>query len=224
LLKVSQDPELNFSDGDVLVFLHKPGNSRRLASFRLHAEYLATTGFQSLVNQSVTAPLPTHWALPARPSSQLSATVKELYLPAPAGADKDACSRHNLATRNFLAWLYDRPLVGKTLGAALVDVMDQAQIHRPNDIAANKRDMLAYLDRRGYMDFRECVDHALAALQLAESCQMESLWVNAFSHCVGMHHALPASIEFDVSDLSIHGAVRLVLTHSRLLEAPPRQG
>lgn len=164
----------------------------------------------------MTAPLPTHWALPARPSGQHSATVRELYLPAPAGADRDASSRHQLATRNFLAWLYDRPLVGKTLGTALVDVMDQAQMHRPNDIAANKRDMFAYLDRRGYMDFRECVDHALAALHLAESYQMESLWVNAFSHCVGMHHALPASIEFDVSDFSVHGVRRIVLTLSRL--------
>lgn len=199
LLKILQDPELNFSDGDILIFLHESGSSRRGASFRVHAEFLATTGFQSLVDQSVTAPVPTHWAMPARPNAQLSSTVRELYLPAPPGADRDAIARHQLTTRNFFAWLYDRPLTGKTLGASLLDVMDRANIYRPNDTNSNHRDMIAYLDRRGYMDFRECVDHALAALHLAERCQMEALWVNAFSHCVGMNHGLHASIEFDVS-------------------------
>lgn len=81
----------------------------------------------------------------------------------------------------------------------MVDAVTKAYTYRPNHAELNNRDMLAYLDRRGYMDFRECVDHALAVLQLAESCRMESLWVNAFSHCVGMHHGLRASIEYNVS-------------------------
>ena len=80
-----------------------------------------------------------------------------------------------------------------------MDVMTRAYLYRPGDIESNKKDMLAYLDRRGYMDFRECVDHALAALHLAESFQMEALWINAFAHSVGMNHALHTSIEFDVS-------------------------
>jgi hypothetical protein len=199
LTKAWQDPELNFSDGDVLVFLHECGVSRKRASFRLHAEFLATTGFQSLIDQCVTAPISTHWALPAKPPGQPTPVLHELYLPAPADADKGGIARHHLATRNFFAWLYDRPLTGKTLGASLVDVMSRAYLYRPSDAELNKKDMLAYLDRRGYMDFRECVDHALAALQLAESFQMEALWVNAFAHSVGMNHALHASIEFDVS-------------------------
>ena len=150
--------------------------------------------------------------MPASPSGELSTTVRELYLPPPNDADKDAIPRHNLATRNFFAWLYDRPLAGKTLGASMVDAMTKAYTYRPNHAELNNRDMLAYLDRKGYLDFRECVDHALAVLQLAESCRMESLWVNAFSHCVGMHHGLRASIEFDVSYPSSACVNRLNLT------------
>jgi hypothetical protein len=199
LLKVLQDPELNFPDGDVLVFLHEPGSSRRGASFRLHAELIATTGFQSLVDRCVVAPIPTHWAMPPRPDGQTATTVNELYLPAPQDADKETISRHHLATRNLFAWLYDRPMTGKTLGAALVDVLSRAHLYRPNAPETNNRDMLAYLDRRGYIDFRECVDHALAALRLAETFGLEDLWVNAFAHCVGLNHSLHMSIEFDVS-------------------------
>lgn len=59
--------------------------------------------------------------------------------------------------------------------------------------------MVAYLDRRGYSDFRECVDHALAALLVAETYEIEPLWVDAFAHAVGMHHGLHHSVEFEVS-------------------------
>ena len=199
LLSSRQDPELNFTDGDVLVFLHEPDSSRKRASFRLHADYLATTGFQSLVDQSVTASAPTHWALPSRPDGPSGATIHELFLSAAPDADRVAIARHHLATRNFFAWLYDRPMTGKTLGASLEDVMSRANLYRPNDVESNQRDIIAYLNRRGYMDFRECVDHALAALHLAERFQMEALWVNAFAHCVGMNLSLHTSIEFDVS-------------------------
>jgi hypothetical protein len=146
----------------------------------------------------VSAPTPTHWALPAGRNGQLGVAVKELYLPAPKDADKATVARYHLATRNFFAWLYDRPLTGKTLGASLVDVLNRAHTYRPSDAEANNKEMLAYLDRRGYTDFRECVDHALAALYVAENFQMEALWVNAFAHCVGMNHSLHASTEFDV--------------------------
>ena len=66
------------------------------------------------------------------------------------------------------------------------------------------------------MDFRECVDHALAALHLAESFQMEFLWVNAFSHSVGMNHVLHASIEFHVSYSTTFPTWCLPLTVTRL--------
>jgi hypothetical protein len=153
--------------------------------------------------------------MPARPNGQASTTVHELGLPAPRDADEDAIQRHHLATRNFFAWLYDRPLTGETLGASLVDVMRRANLYRPNDAESNKRAMLAYLDRRGYADFRECVDHALSALYLAESFQFEALWVDAFAHCVGMNNSLHTSIEFEVSRSITFGACCAHLTSSR---------
>lgn len=213
MLRICQDPELNFIDGDLLVFLHKPEVYEEAPSFQLHAEYLSSIGFKSLVDQSVVASLPAHWAKPARPYGHLSTTVHKLYLPAPADADNDAVEQYRLAMRNFFACLYDRPMAGNTLGTSLEDVMNRAQHYRPNEA---QKDVLAYMNRRGYMDFRECVDHALAALYLAERFHMEALWVNAFAHCVGMNHSLPTSIEFDVSFLTPSCALPPPLTSNRL--------
>lgn len=91
-------------------------------------------------------------------------------------------------------------MTGKTLGASLEDVMNRVNLYRPGQLVANQSDMIAYLTRRGYLDFRECPDHALAALHLAEKFQIEALWVNAFAHCVGMNLGLHTSVEFNVSN------------------------
>ena len=144
--------------------------------------------------------------------SNLSSKPCELYLPTPPDADPGAERKHRLVVRNFFAWLHDRPLAGYTLGASLVHVMIQANLYRPDSAQSNTTDMLAYLERRGYNDFRECVDHALASLHLAETFEIEALWIDAFSHCVGMHHGLQTSVEFDVSVIpDFHSRLMLIL-------------
>jgi hypothetical protein len=55
--------------------------------------------------------------------------------------------------------------------------------------------MLEYMDHMGYLEFSHSPDYALGALQFAEYFQLEDLWVEAFSHCVGMNQILYMSTE-----------------------------
>jgi hypothetical protein len=126
-------------------------------------------------------------------------SVYGLYLPAPSDADNAAVVRHHLGTRNFFAWLYRRPLTGKRLGSSLVELLDRIHLYRPSAREANCKGVLDYLESSGYRDFRECVDHALAALVLAERFHIEDLWIDAFAHCVGMYQSLDSSVESAVS-------------------------
>ena len=103
-----------------------------------------------------------------------------------------------------MAWLYNLPLVGKTLGSSIVGLLSRLDEYRPLGGVKNQADLIAYLELQGYLDFRECSDHALATLYVAESCRIEKLWIDAFSHCVGLNHSLHASREFDVSTRRPH--------------------
>jgi hypothetical protein len=126
--------------------------------------------------------------------------LQELYIPAPQGAGLEDIFNHHITTRNFFAWLYNRPLAGRTLGKALADLKARVDVYRPDNGSQNKLEVVAYADNQKYLDFRECVDHSLAALYLAEKLHVEDLWIDAFSHCVGMsHRGLRSSIEFAVS-------------------------
>lgn len=48
----------------------------------------------------------------------------------------------------------------------------------------------------GYMDFSHSPDYALAGLQVADQFHLEDLWIDSFSHCVGMHSILFMSTEY----------------------------
>jgi hypothetical protein len=107
---------------------------------------------------------------------------------------------HHITTRNFFAWLYNRPLAGRTLGKALVGVKRRMDVYRPDHSSQNALEVVSYAESQRYLDFRECVDHALAALYTAEELEIEDLWVDAFSHCVGLsHRGLRSSVEYAVS-------------------------
>ena len=70
---------------------------------------------------------------------------------------------------------------------------------RSMEEATNQIDLMSYMEYQRYLDFRECADHALATLHFAEAFEIEHLWIDAFTHCVGMHHKLHDSLEFEVS-------------------------
>jgi hypothetical protein len=106
---------------------------------------------------------------------------------------------HHLDTRNLFAWIYNIPLTGKALGRSLVGLLKRLNLLRPREETTNQMDVMSYMEHQDYLDFRECADHALAALHFAEAFEIEHLWIDAFAHCVGMHHKLHDSLEFEVS-------------------------
>jgi hypothetical protein len=125
--------------------------------------------------------------------------MRAMYLSAPRGADLDATIDHHLGIRNFFAWLYNVPMAGRTLGRSLVDLKDHLDLYRPGQEERNQADIVTFADFQRYLDFRECVDHALAAMHFAEYCQVEDLWIDAFAHCVGMgHRGLRSSLEYPI--------------------------
>lgn len=122
----------------------------------------------------------------------------ELYLPAPDRTTLDTVFEHHTNTRNVFAFIYNLPLTGKTLGQSLVDLKQRLDIYRPE--ADNSAELIAYADSQRYLDFRECVDHALATVHLAEALKLEDLYVDAFTHCVGLcHRGIRDSPEYEVS-------------------------
>ena len=188
-----------------MVYLREPGQSSRGPAFRVHLAFLRVRGFESLLDSCVlrnsihaTAQCP----LPNCSGCDPQQPVQELYIPAPHGASLEDVFLHHITTRNFFAWLYNRPLAGRTLGSAITALKERLDIYRPGDNSQNTIEVLSYAEHQRYLDFRECVDHALAALFVSEKLQVEDLWVDAFAHCVGMsHRGLRSSVEYAVSTL-----------------------
>ena len=149
----------------------------------------------------VLPPVSTH---PQQDKGSYAASLKELYLPAPPHSDLDGTLDHHNATRNFFAWLYDIPQAGRALGPSLIALSQRIEDYRPGESQRNRAEVISYAESQNYLDFRECVDHALAALTFAEYLHEEDLWVDAFAHCVGLsHRGLYESIEYDVSQFLI---------------------
>jgi hypothetical protein len=214
-----QEPELCWPTGDCLVYLREPGQSSRGPAFRVHLPFLRVRGFESLVDRCVvrnSIHAAVQCALPNCSGCDPQQPVQELYIPAPHGATLEDIFLHHITTRNFFAWLYNRPLAGRTLGTALAALKARIDVYRPDDSSQNSLEVLSYAEHQRYLDFRECVDHALAALFVAEKLQVEDLWVDAFAHCVGMsHRGLRSSIEYSVSGPPVGHTFKAGLIFSR---------
>ena len=124
----------------------------------------------------------------------------DLFIPAPPGADKGQSFLYHLATRNLIAWVFQRSLVGDHLGGALVALLSSLHEFRlPGEDHVG--DLVAYLDEEGYLDMRGQPNHALAVLHLAEHFQLREMYIDAFAHCTGMNERLFLSSEFQVRRL-----------------------
>lgn len=132
------------------------------------------------------------------PPSELcnASNFHDLYIPAPPEYNRDEAYEYHVVTRSCFAMIFQKPIVGNRLGQALIAVLERLNEYRPNR-EENESDILEYMDGQGYLDFRECADHALAVLQFAEKFEMDSLWANAFAHCAGMNDILESSREFE---------------------------
>jgi hypothetical protein len=121
----------------------------------------------------------------------------ELFVPAPDDLSREAAFKWHIATRNFFAFIFGKPLVGEHLGQALVDLQERMHLFRSGQIN-NSQDFLVYADAQGYRDLVHSPDYALAMLYYTEHYKLRDLWIDAFVHCVGMNESLAESPEFAV--------------------------
>lgn len=121
----------------------------------------------------------------------------ELYIPAPPMATKEEALRYHIATRNFFAWVFRRSMVGEHLGSSFIALISSMSEFRcPGE--DNMDGLLGYLDEEGYLDMRNQPIHALAILHFAEFFQFRNLYIDAFTHCVGMCDRLFGIPEYQV--------------------------
>ncbi|KAL8870948.1 MAG: hypothetical protein Q9174_003123, partial [Haloplaca sp. 1 TL-2023] len=200
-----QDPELWFPSGDCLVHFYAQGHSRRGASLRVSLAAIESSNCGPLLerysaqNQAEspstlsdrsTSSEEDYFNDPSPPAKH------ELFIPAPAGLSRDDSFRFHLTTRNFFAWMFEKPLVGDRLGDSLLSLMERMNEFR-SDEDENLEDLLSYIDSQEYTDFRSCPDHALAVLRFAEKNELLDLWRDSFCHCAGMSDDLESSAEFE---------------------------
>lgn len=188
--------------------LYGRGRSRRGPSFRLPLSYLGSSELilNYITQLGVDTTTPPSTASSGGSSEEgetyfdsgVKADEYGLYIAAPARLGALDAFRYQLTTRNLFACMFGKPLVGMRLGQALMDLLE-----RMNELNAsvneNLRVVLAYMDHVGYLDFRECPDHALAVLNFAERLELEGLWTDAFVHCVGLNDRLIETADFEVS-------------------------
>ncbi|KAL8693823.1 MAG: hypothetical protein Q9218_001423 [Villophora microphyllina] len=204
---IRRDPELWFPSGDCLVHFYAQGHSRRGASLRVSLAAIASTNCGPLLERySAKA---NNAESPSTASDHSSTTDEEyfndpspfakheLFIPAPAALSRDESFRYHLTTRNFFAWMFEKPLVGDRLGDSLLSLLDRMNEFR-EDEDENLENILAYVDAQEYTDFRSCPDHALAILRFAEKNELLDLWRDSFCHCAGMSNELSSSAEFEL--------------------------
>jgi hypothetical protein len=193
--------ELFHERGNCIVHLYAKGQSQRGPSIRIPLDAIYNARFEFIfgtffaemfVGQSSGSRLLAGAARPSR------STLCDLYIPTPDHVSRAEALSWHLTTRNFFAFLMDKPLAGSSLSAALLDLQERLDLIRPND-PNNHSDLMSYFERSGYLDFSHCPDYALAFLHFAERSELYDLWVDAFVHCVGMNEMLTLSPEFNVS-------------------------
>ena len=143
--------------------------------------------------------------------SSRSSKKYELYIPAPATAERGQAFLYHIATRNFFAWIFGKSLVGCNLGASLVGLLNSMNEFRSAG-EDNVQEIIDYMDEEGYADMRNQPDHALAILFFAEHFHFKDLWIDAFAHCTGMNDILYTSPGFELMSRTS----RALTTRSRI--------
>ena len=198
-----QDPELWYPEGNCLVHLYGRGQSRRGPAFRVPMDVLLEAKCRPLLDRFLVHDLAESQVSDISSGEdggsfgQPNTGIYEMYIPAPPTAERGQAFLYHAATRNFFAWIFDKPLVGSHLGGALVGLFN-SMVELRSVGEDNVQDILDYMDDEGYADMRSQPDHALAILFFAEHFHFKDLWVDAFAHCTGMHEKLAASPGFEV--------------------------
>ncbi|RPA80061.1 hypothetical protein BJ508DRAFT_415567 [Ascobolus immersus RN42] len=185
-------------------------------SFRIKSQWLKETGSSFLIASIQDRAQPTKQQStlgPARPLTPPEVPVKmeglermqsltqtptnsgarfEIYFPPPFSTSRETIMKHNLSTRNFIALLANKPLVGHTLGATIMELVERLDTWvpsgsaAPNTVGPNVQRILSYLQAREFDDVRNSPELAAGLLVFAERFHLKDLWREAFTHCVGM--------------------------------------
>lgn len=198
-----RDSELWFEDADCLVHLYARGQSRRGPSFRVpfrtlqknHCDALFSLCFAQMTPTNAGSNMLRRTSNGAAAPTDIPSTC-ELYIPAPDNSSREDSFQWHVATRNFFAFIFGKPLVGAHLGKSLIDLQERMHLFRSGQ-TNNHEDFMAYAEKLGYLNFVNCPDYALAMLHYAERYQLQELWIDAFAHCVGMNDNLCLSTEFE---------------------------
>ncbi|KAK3681774.1 hypothetical protein B0T22DRAFT_387384, partial [Podospora appendiculata] len=198
---LGRDPELWDRNGNCFVHLYGRGHSRRGPAFKVPLEALLIAKCHPLVARFMARDLPElatahigqeylDYLVQANPDDRI-----DLYISSPPMSNKEDGLRHQLAVRNFFAWVFRRSVVGEHLGTALIGLMNSMAEFRCAG-EDNMDDLISYMDEEGYLDMRNQPTHALAMLNFAEYFQVRGLYTDAFVHCVGMSDRLFAVPEY----------------------------
>ncbi|CAK7237995.1 hypothetical protein SEUCBS140593_010247 [Sporothrix eucalyptigena] len=225
-----RDPELWFRHGNCFVHLYARGQSRRGPAFKLPISTLLAAQCHSLVERFITRDIPAipdaafmhdtvmHPAPMPPPLAALDYWSRahligrvDLYIPPPPDADRGQTFLYYLAIRNLFAWVFRRPVVGEFLGSALAGLFS-AMLEFRHPQADNVQDLLCYLDDEGYSAMAGHPAYALALLHLGETMRFRTLYIDAFSHCVGMYNDLHLGSEYQY----ISSASRKLVRRARL--------
>lgn len=122
-------------------------------------------------------------------SSGSESGAYNLYFPAPEHLSGPDSLSYHVTTRNLFAWIMEKPLVGFSLGQAMIDLLERLLVVRPAT-EDSLDDCVAYAERRGYLYMTNHSEYAIAMLAFSEHAEHEQLRNNAFVHCVGMNDAL----------------------------------
>lgn len=122
-----------------------------------------------------------------------SEITHELWLKAPSHITVRAVQRrYSVATRNFFAMLYGKPLVGTDICEMLGDLQNVTdtlyELNDPSDTRNATQDIIYYLTERKMDDVRNNLRYALRFLHWCESqpTRWEEGYTECFIHCVGM--------------------------------------
>ncbi|KAI1759317.1 hypothetical protein GGR53DRAFT_150902 [Hypoxylon sp. FL1150] len=183
---LKRDPELWCRDGNCYIHLYGQGQSRRGPAFKVPFSGLLEEHCLPLIDRFMTRNMtrPAEYFLNGNGDAARRSRI-ELFIPAPSRSTKQQAYQYRLATRNFIAYVFRRSMVGENLGDALITLMHSMHEFRSEN-TDSVQDLMDYLDEEGYLNFRNHPIHALAALHLAETFQLKDLYIDAIAHCCGM--------------------------------------
>lgn len=148
------DPDLSISDGNCLVYLSRQHVTSNRPLVCMPFEQLVYNKCLPLI-EKVDTPDYFSSGAQSRPSdSSISQTKKQtcsLCLEAPQLYDTDAVRQYNITTRNFFAWIMNKPIVGPDPSSALLALKLRMDVWRTSNVN-NMSDLYQYAKGQGYGD------------------------------------------------------------------------